>query len=91
MGRKLTVSGAKSEEHQVAENEEGGNQRASNVIPPLAPLAQPKEEVLDLLSESKPAKEEAPVSEETHAEIPTEEFHAEEIAAEEPKPQEVNA
>lgn len=75
MGRKLTVSGAKSQEHEAAEKEEGNNERTSNVMPTLAPLP-PKEEILDLVAEPKaeqPAAEAIP--EEPHAEIPTEEFH----------------
>lgn len=88
MGRKLTVSGAKSEDHQVAENEEGGNERASNVIPPLAPINPAKEEVLDLIAEPETEEPVAEViTEEPHAEIPTEEFHPEEETSEETKEQ----
>lgn len=76
MGRQLTVSGAKSQDHQDAENEEGSNDRATNVIPPLAPINPPKEQVLDLLDEPKAEESVAEViAEEPHAEIPTEEFH----------------
>jgi len=92
MGRKLTVSGAKSQEHEAAEKEEGSNERAANVMPVLAPLP-PKEVVLDLVSEPK-AEEPvaAAIVEEPHAEIPTEEFHetvetVEVKAEEEPKAQ----
>ena len=88
MGRKLTVSGAKSQDHQDAETEEGGNERASNVMPALAPINPVKEQVLDLIGE--PAAE-APaaevIEEEPHAEIPTEEFHAEEETSGETKEQ----
>ncbi len=84
MGRKLTVSGAKSEDHQVAENEEGGNERTSNEMPKLAPINPAKEQVLDLLAE--PVTEEV-IPEEPHAEIPTEEFHPEEETSEEAKEQ----
>ncbi len=90
MGRKLTVSGAKSQEHEAAESEESAGETKSQAMPVLAPLP-PKEQVLDLVSEpeteepeteepetEEPVSEE-PVSEvieeEPHAEIPTEEFH----------------
>jgi RNA recognition motif-containing protein len=92
MGRQLTVSGAKSQDHQDAENEEGSNDRATNVIPPLAPINPPKEQVLDLLDEPKVAEPIAEpiaeaIPEEPHAEIPTEEFHSEEETAAETKEQ----
>ncbi|MFM2197381.1 MAG: hypothetical protein RLZZ505_813 [Verrucomicrobiota bacterium] len=95
MGRKLTVSGAKSQEHEAAEKEEGSNERTANVMPVLAPLP-PKEVVLDLVSEPKAEEPTAEaIVEEPHAEIPTEEFHdtvetLEGKAEEEPKAQ-VNA
>lgn len=88
MGRKLTVSGAKSQDHQDAETEEGGNERTTNVMPPLAPLNPVKEEVLDLISEPSaetPAAE--AIEEEPHAEIPTEEFHQDGESSEEVKQQ----
>lgn len=88
MGRQLTVSGAKSQDHQDAENEEGSNDRATNVIPPLAPINPPKEQVLDLLDEPKAEESVAEViPEEPHAEIPTEEFHSEEETTGETKEQ----
>jgi hypothetical protein len=92
MGRQLTVSGAKSEDHQDAENEESAGERVTNEIPPVAPINPAKEEVLDLIAEpneEEPVAEiitEEHVAEEPHAEIPTEEFHPEadtEVAAEE--------
>lgn len=69
MGRKLTVSGAKSQDHEDAEKEEPVNERQNQEMPPLAPVNPAKEEVLDLIAE--------PKAEEPHAEIPTEEFHPE--------------
>ncbi|QTN34280.1 hypothetical protein HZ994_00140 [Akkermansiaceae bacterium] len=87
MGRQLTVSGAKSEDHQNAENEEGGNERAANVMPALAPI-KPKEEVLDLIDEPKAEVAAVEVTpEEPHAEIPNEEFHHETEADEENREQ----
>lgn len=86
MGRKLTVSGAKSQEHEAAETEENAGETKPQVMPTLAPLP-PKEQALDLVSEPKfeePVAE--AVAEEPHAEIPTEEFHeiaeTEEVKAE---------
>ena len=84
MGRQLTVSGAKSKEHENAENEEGANERVTNELPPVAPINPAKEQVLDLLDE--PKKEEVS-TEEPHAEIPTEEFSPEADSAEEKKDQ----
>ena len=79
MGRKLTVSGAKSEDHKDAESEESSDESVTNEMPPVAPINPAKEEVLDLIAET---KEEEPVAEvtteEPHAEIPTEEFSPEE-------------
>jgi hypothetical protein len=75
MGRQLTVSGAKSQEHEAAEKEESAGETKAQVMPVLAPLP-PKEQVLDLIGETKveePAAE--AIAEEPHAEIPTEEFH----------------
>jgi RNA recognition motif-containing protein len=75
MGRKLTVSGAKSQEHEAAEKEESAGESKAQVMPVLAPLP-PKEQVLDLVSEPKAEETIAEViEEEPHAEIPTEEFH----------------
>lgn len=75
MGRQLTVSGAKSQEHEDAEKEESVTQTKSHVIPVLAPLPL-KEEVLDLIGETKVEEliTEA-IAEESHSQIPTEEFH----------------
>jgi hypothetical protein len=75
MGRKLTVSGAKSQEHEAAESEESVPESRAQKMPVLAPLP-PKEQVLDLVSEPKAEETIAEViEEEPHAEIPTEEFH----------------
>ena len=79
MGRKLTVSGAKSKDHEEAEKDEPVNERQNQEMPPLAPVNPAKEEVLDLIAEE-PAAE--VTTEEPHAEIPTEEFHPETEAAE---------
>lgn len=80
MGRKITVSGAKSKDYDEAEKAEGPVEAAQNVIPPLAPIQPVKEEVMDLFPE--PAAQ-------TVAEATPETF-AEEAPAEEPK-QVVNA
>lgn len=90
MGRQLTVSGAKSKDHEDAEKEEPVNEVQNNTIPPLAPINPNKEEVLDLIDETPKDSptEEAVVAisaEETHAEIPTEEFSPEADAPEEVK------
>lgn len=79
MGRKLTVSGAKSKDHEDAEKEEGPIESAQNTIPPLAPIQPVKEEVLDLFPEpaAETVAEEAPEA-------------TGEVSAEEPK-QVVNA
>jgi hypothetical protein len=98
MGRKLTVSGAKSQEHEAAESEEGAPASRAQAMPVLAPLP-PKEQVLDLVSEPKaeePVAEEPVaevIEEEPHAEIPTEEFHetAETVESEEETEQRPNA
>ena len=75
MGRKLTVSGAKSQEHEAAEKEESAGETKAQVMPVLAPLP-PKAQVLDLVTEPKAEETIAEViEEEPHAEIPTEEFH----------------
>ncbi|MEP2774636.1 MAG: RNA-binding protein [Luteolibacter sp.] len=86
MGRQLTVSGAKSKDHEDAEKEEPINAAQNNTMPPLAPINPNKEEVLDLIDET--PKEEIlteVVTEEPHAEIPTEEFSPEADAPEEVK------
>lgn len=79
MGRKLTVSGAKSKDHEDAEKEEVSNQSPAQVMPVLAPINPIVEEVHSL------------VAEENHAEIPTEEFTSVETLqpAEEAKASEV--
>lgn len=75
MGRKLTVSGAKSQEHEAAEKEESAGETKAQAMPALAPLP-PKEQVLDLVPEPKAEEPVAEaITEEPHAEIPTEEFH----------------
>lgn len=97
MGRKLTVSGAKSKDHQDAENEEGSSDSSKSSIPQLAPTHPKKEEVTNLIDDSKkeevqaePKQEAAkPVSkvitEESCPEVPTEEFSPEEDTPEEIK------
>ncbi|MDE0835430.1 MAG: hypothetical protein OSA84_03660 [Akkermansiaceae bacterium] len=78
MGRQLTVSGAKSKDHEEAEKEQGPNERQNNELPPVAPINPANEEVLDLIDESKAAEPAAELAtEEPHAEIPTEEFSPE--------------
>jgi RNA recognition motif-containing protein len=79
MGRKLTVSGAKSQDHEEAEKDEPVNERQNQAMPPLAPVNPAKEEVLNLIADE-PAAE--VITEEPHAEIPTEEFHPETEVAE---------
>ncbi len=75
MGRKLTVSGAKSQEHEAAEKEESTGETKPQVMPVLAPLP-PKEKALDLIADAKTEETVAEtITEEPHAEIPTEEFH----------------
>ena len=82
MGRKLTVSGAKSKEHETAESEESDDAPASEEMPPLAPKNPANEEVLDLLDETEKEKASEPVAEvvteESNPEVPTEEFSPEE-------------
>lgn len=72
MGRKLTVSGAKSKEHETAEGEESAP--STNTMPQLAPLNPVKEEVTSLIEET-PADEpqEAPAIAEV-IETPTQEI-----------------
>ncbi len=89
MGRKLTVSGAKSKDHEEAENEDEKNIAENQAMPPLAPV---KPEVTSLIDE--PVTEEKPVAaepkvqiattEENH-EVPTEEFSPEADTSEEIK------
>jgi hypothetical protein len=84
MGRKITVSGAKSKDYDDAEKEEGGNSAAVETIPQLAPINPQKEEVLNLINE--------PVThasaEVSNPEVPTEEFHSEATVAEAEKEEE---
>lgn len=91
MGRKLTVSGAKSPDHETAESDEqDGTSDNNNVMPPLAPI---KPEVTNLidepLTETAPEPEPLPeiVAEIEHPEIPTEEFSPEADVPEEIKEQ----
>ncbi|MFN4874099.1 MAG: RNA recognition motif domain-containing protein [Akkermansiaceae bacterium] len=78
MGRKITVSGAKSKDYDDAEKEEGGSPATVTTIPTLAPINPQKEEVLNLIDE--PAAQAS--AEVTNTEVPTEEFHSEAIATE---------
>jgi RNA recognition motif-containing protein len=88
MGRQLTVSGAKSKDHEDAENEEGANERTNNVLPPVAPINPAKEQVLDLIDEPQAGQPAVEMIEEApHAEIPTEEFSPEADSEEENKEQ----
>lgn len=91
MGRKLTVSGAKSKDHEEAEKEDEKNIVENQAMPPLAPV---KPEVTSLIeepvAEEKPSTTEAKVeiatAEENH-EVPTEEFSPEADTPEEVKDQ----
>ncbi len=91
MGRKLTVSGAKSKDHEEAEQEDEKNIAENQAMPPLAPV---KPEVTSLidepLTEEKPAapepKVEIATTDENH-EVPTEEFSPEADTPEEVKDQ----
>jgi len=91
MGRKLTVSGAKSPDHEDAEKEDEKNIAENQTMPPLAPV---KPEVTSLIGESlteeKPAEPESKVqiatAEDNH-EVPTEEFSPEADTPEEIKDQ----
>jgi hypothetical protein len=51
MGRKITVSGAKSKDYDEAEKAEGPVEATQNIVPPLAPIEPVKEEVMDLSPE----------------------------------------
>lgn len=77
MGRKLTVSGAKSKDYENAENEETPESSSATTIPPLAPINPAKEEVLDLIDESAPEATATPIVEESNLEVPVEEFSPE--------------
>ncbi|MFD2256956.1 RNA recognition motif domain-containing protein [Luteolibacter algae] len=99
MGRKLTVSGAKSQDHADAEKDEEQNQTQNQEMPPLAPLEPVKEEVTSLLDEA-PAKQEVEKTpeittetvkvEDHRAQVPTEEFSPEADTPESIKDQPVN-
>ena len=88
MGRKLTVSGAKSPDHETAENDEkdGTSDKNNNVMPALAPI---KPEVTNLIDEplTEITQEQELVAEIEHPEIPTEEFSTAAAASEEVKEQ----
>ncbi|MEY3393808.1 MAG: hypothetical protein RL346_44 [Verrucomicrobiota bacterium] len=79
MGRKLTVSGAKSKDHEDAEKEEGPAEPAQITIPPLAPIQPMNEQVMDLFPE--------PAAETVAQAIPepSADASAEESPADEPK------
>jgi len=89
MGRKLTVSGAKSKDHQDAENEEGENTSSNKEMPPLASTNPQKEEVINLVDDSDKAKASEAVATvttvESNPEVPTEEFSPEEDTPQEIK------
>ena len=89
MGRKITVSGAKSKDYNDAESEEGGNSSTEVTLPTLAPINPVKEEVLDLIHDSASTSSTEPVAEaiieESISEVPTEEFSPQENTAEESK------
>ena len=78
MGRKITVSGAKSKDYDDAEKEEGGSPATATAIPALAPINPQKEEVLNLID--KPVTQAS--AEVSNPEVPTEEFHSEATAPE---------
>lgn len=97
MGRQLTVSGAKSKDHEDAEKDDEKNIASNQEMPPLAPI---KPEVTSLIDEPTTAEEpipEAPKTEETpqidavvaeeNTEVPTEEFSPEVDTPEEVKEQ----
>jgi hypothetical protein len=99
MGRKLTVSGAKSKDHEDAEKEDEQNIASNQAMPALAPI---KPEVASLIDEplTEEPKSEEPKSEELQPEptietmlveenheVPTEEFSPEADASEEVKQQ----
>lgn len=67
MGRKLTVSGAKSKDYESAESDE--KTPIADTIPQLAPINPVKEEVTDLISDT--------------SEVPMEEFVSEPVTSEE--------
>ncbi len=91
MGRKLTVSGAKSKDHEEAENEDEKNIAENQIVPPLAPT---KPEVTSLIDdevteEKAPEPELKPeiVTSDENLEVPTEEFSPEADTPEEIKDQ----
>ena len=86
MGRKITVSGAKSKDYDDAEKAEGGDTPSETSLPTLAPINPIKEEVLDLIDHSgttagssEPLAETA--VEDSNSEVPTEEFSPQENTA----------
>ena len=94
MGRQLTVSGAKSKDHEDAEQDDEKNIAQNNTVPPVAPINPAKEEVLDLIDEQPAASEEPKIDAEEineNPEVPTEEFAPSDSPAanenEETKPQ----
>ncbi len=88
MGRKLTVSGAKSKDHEDAERDEQSPPSGRQEMPTLAPLNPARETVTPLVEEA-PAEQPAAEIEtaEPIGEIPTEEFTPEGESEEETKNQ----
>ncbi len=90
MGRKLTVSGAKSKDHEDAEKEDEKNIAENQAIPPLAPV---KPEVTSLIDDELTEQEKQPeprpeiVTSDENLDVPTEEFSPEADASEETKDQ----
>lgn len=76
MGRKLTVSGAKSKDHEEAEAQDEINIAQNSEVPPLAPKNPAKETVTSLIDETPEPKPEIAAQE--NLEVPTEEFSPEE-------------
>lgn len=83
MGRKITVSGAKSKDYDDAEKEEGGNVATPNVIPQLAPINPEKEQVINLV-EAPAAVSDAAIDD-SNPEVPMEEFTSEATTSESEK------
>jgi hypothetical protein len=85
MGRKITVSGAKSKDYDDAEKAEGGDAPSETSLPTLAPINPIKEEVLDLIDHSGTTGSSEPLAEtaveDSNSEVPTEEFSPQENTA----------
>lgn len=82
MGRKITVSGAKSKDYDDAEKEEGGYAKADTTIPQLAPINPEKEQVINLIEEPAVVAVAEAAPENSNPEVPMEEFTSEATAPE---------